>query len=706
MKICRNITTRVAVVAAAMSVCRSLKLLSVLLGLTLMTSISSAQTIIINYTNTFDDSGNNVNGGQNIWMYWYSLYQDCFGAGYNLPMTNDPTMDVNNNTNVSGSLYVYSPFAPRGTIPPGGTAAEPGYGEQSLFSGTFDGGLFDTAVQMKILTITNISWYIHVLPGTMTNTDGNFGTIAAGLKSIGYAGDTGYYTNYLTIPGAATNGWVLMAETNAAEFQNAALNSGDTYAQGVEFYYNQYNGNSYPTNPVTFWIDNLVVNSSVAPPPPPPPPTLSISPAVPGLNLFTGSGTALYNRENIETTQGAYSWVGASGPVSFSITITNYPVGTNDAVQCQLFLASNPGTENDPDWNEANIIFMDLESDVPNGGGASWTFRYKTNDANDNTMLYNTNIFGQPGHLASIATNTALGTWTVTFNNNTNVTMTIPGGASTNFSIPDTTGATTALFANGVYAYLGAQAGNSGGANDHIVISEFKVTGSANDFDDNFVADAGVLSGNWAVNAAYTNCVQLVPPGNPYWVQWTSPANGFTLQSTPALSESSTNDVWAAVASNPRFTAGTNFTQLISTNDLPGGKTAFFTLVQRVFSQLLVLLPGETNAPGTATGKVGTPIAYSLGNSGPPTCANCGEVATIMAVDGHYFPVPGITDTIAITSSDTTATLDPANPFALVNGVGTVTVFFDAEGNPTITATDNTTVTIPADTSSPVLVGP
>ena len=45
-------------------------------------------------------------------------------------------------------------------------------------------------------------------------------------------------------------------------------------------------------------------------------------------------------------------------------------------------------------------------------------------------------IYGS-GTLASIGTNTALGTWTVTFNNNTNVTMTVPGGASTNFNIPD-----------------------------------------------------------------------------------------------------------------------------------------------------------------------------------------------------------------------------------------------------------------------------
>jgi hypothetical protein len=301
---------------------------------------------------------------------------------------------------------------------------------------------------------------------------------------------------------------------------------------------------------------------------------MKIAPAVAGLNLFTGTGISLYNREDIQADQSEYTWVGATGPVSYSFTITNYPVNPGDAVQTQIFLAANPGTENDPDWAEPNIIFMDLESTAT---GAQWNFRYKTNDANDNAMIYGTNIFGQHGTLASIATNTAIGTWTVTFNQNTNVTMTIPGGASTNFSIPDTTGATTALFASGVNIYFGDQAGNAGGANDHIVASEFKVTGTAGDFDDNFVADDGTLNGVWTVNAAYPACVDLVAPGNPFWIQWTLPAPNFTLESTTSLTPPIT---WTPTTSNPVFTVGTNFTQLINSADLPTGSAGFFNLVQ------------------------------------------------------------------------------------------------------------------------------
>ena len=305
----------------------------------------------------------------------------------------------------------------------------------------------------------------------------------------------------------------------------------------------------------------------------PPPPVVSISPAVRGLNLFTGLGAALINPENIQSANGAnYSWVGASGPVSYSFTINNYSVAATDLVQCGLFLIPNPGTEADANWIEPNVVFMDLEGTTR--GGAEWSFRYKTNSPGG----YGSMIYGR-GTLASIGSPTVLGTWTVTFDQNTNVSMTIPGGASTNFSIPDSTGATTALFAGGVDIYFGVQANNAGGANDHIVASDFKVTGlGPADFDDNFVADAGILESNiWTVNASFRQCVILVGPADPYWIQWTTPASGYTLETAASLSPDIT---WTPVTANAPFNNGAFYTQLISTNDLPPGNSAFFRLAR------------------------------------------------------------------------------------------------------------------------------
>lgn len=616
--------------------------------------------------------------------YWYSVYQDNPGPAhgvYNLPGTNDPTMDYQDQTNSSGSMYVYEPFT--------------NSGDQNVFYVTFsDVGQFDQSEQVKVDLITNISWYIHVDPASPTDANGNFGTLSGGVISTGYSRED---ATYLTIPGAATNGWVKMSETNAADYVAAAnaINSADpaeAMAFGVCWDQNSYGG--YPTNPVIFWIDHVTLETSTAPPPPPPPPTLTITKAVAGLNLFAGDNSTLYNREDLESVANDYSWVGASGPVTYSFTITNYPIPAGDGFQTQIFLIPNPGTESAPDYNEANAIFLDMEA---NSTGASVTFRYKTNNPDSETMPY------AAGALASISTSNGVGTWSMTFTDNTNVMLTAPGNVTTNFSIPDSTGATTALFASGVTLYFGVQAGNVGGANDHIVASDFSVTGLGSaDFNDNFEADAaagGLNPSLWETNATFPTSIQLVGPGNPYWLSWTTPAPGFTPEVTGALS---TNIHWTVPSTYTTFEAGSNVLQLINTNDLPTNNAAFFALVQRTFTQLLVLLPGETNAPGTATGKSGTPTPVSLGAGGA-------EEVTVMAVDSHFYPVPGETDQIGLTASDSSADLPTA--INMANGVAQFTdldpVYFNTEGTWTITATDQQAgTTIPPATSSPVTVGP
>jgi hypothetical protein len=507
-----------------------------------------------------------------------------------------------------------------------------------------------------------------------------------------------------------------MSETNVADFI-AAANSDDPNAPsgamafGVCFDQNSYGG--FPKSPMTFWIDNVTLETAAAPPPPPPPPTMGISPAVPGLSLFTGQSSAINDREDLETVNNNYSWIGASGPVSYSFTVSSYPVNTNDDFQTQIFLIPNPGTESAPDYSEPNVIFLDMESTTT---GTQATFRYKTNQVNGNGMIYGSNIFGMPGALAAIGTSNKTGTWTLTFNDNTNVTITTPAGTSTNFSIPDGTfvvpsggqtnvpagtvipaGSTSTLFSNNVVLYFGVQGNNTAAIADHIVVSDFKVTGLGTaDFDDNFVADAstngyengtnGYVNGTiWETNAAFPACVQLIGPGNPYWVTWSTPAPSYALESTPSLS----NPVWKTTLANPSFLAGTTETELISTNDLPAGPDAFFVVVQRVLTQLQVLLPGETAAPGTATGVTGSPTPFSMS-------AGNDDTITVNAVDARFYLVP-VTDNITLTSSDSGALFSGATTFNLQGGTYTLSpgVFFQTTGNQTVTATDNTRTNIP-----------
>jgi hypothetical protein len=105
------------------------------------------------------------------------------------------------------------------------------------------------------------------------------------------------------------------------------------------------------------------------------------------------------------------------------------------------------------------------------------------------------------------------------------------------------------------------------------------------------------------------------------------------------------------------------------------------------------LLPGETAAPGTGTGKTGTPTAQTAGTP---------FSVTVNAVDANWNVVTS-TDTVAITSSDPGATL-PA-PAALAAGTHTFSVTLNTAGSRTITASDTTTPGITANTSSSVAVG-
>src|SRR5262249_1261058 len=103
--------------------------------------------------------------------------------------------------------------------------------------------------------------------------------------------------------------------------------------------------------------------------------------------------------------------------------------------------------------------------------------------------------------------------------------------------------------------------------------------------------------------------------------------------------------------------------------------------------------PGETSAPGTATGKTGTPIAQTAG-----TAFN----VTANAVDA-FWNVVNTNDTVAISSSDANAAL-PASA-ALANGTQTFSVTLKTAGSATITASDATTASIQPSTTPSIQVG-
>src|ERR1035437_8585651 len=134
---------------------------------------------------------------------------------------------------------------------------------------------------------------------------------------------------------------------------------------------------------------------------------------------------------------------------------------------------------------------------------------------------------------------------------------------------------------------------------------------------------------------------------------------------------------------------------LVATWSLNGSVTqtsAAFTVSASAFAKLQLLVPGETAASGTTTGKTGTPSPQSLGTAFD---------VTVNAVDAQWNNV-GSNDRVGITSSDPAATL-PANA-VLASGTRTFSVALNTLGSRTVTATDIDDGTKTASTSAAIAV--
>src|SRR5205814_2131821 len=156
-----------------------------------------------------------------------------------------------------------------------------------------------------------------------------------------------------------------------------------------------------------------------------------------------------------------------------------------------------------------------------------------------------------------------------------------------------------------------------------------------------------------------------------------------TLQGT--LTATTVNGVatFANLSHNLANTITLNFTA----TGLTAATSGSTVVSPAAFAKLQLLVPGEIAAPGTATGKTGTPTAQSAG-----TAFN----VTVNAVDANWNLISS-THTVGITTTDANDT-HPANT-ALTAGTKTFAVTFKSAGTWTITASDVTDATKTANTS-------
>jgi hypothetical protein len=631
-------------------------------GLALIASASVGLAQNTNPTNTFDTSSSTTS-----LVSWWGI----------ATMAWDGTRDAASDP-ASGSARYTTPFV--------GAA-----GEQFMTFFTIANRWgWDFGTILDATTYTNLSFDIKVDPSSGQRKNNNdYGNLEIGLCTGSGPGTT--YVGNGGIPLSAATGWQHISYPLTPTLVNIGQVSG--------FYLKMWSNGDH-TNTLVFNIDNFEITKPTVPIVIPPP-TLSLEKATPGLQLISTAAGGANARQSIHPATAGYSWMNSPTPTTYAVTIKQYPpYAAYPNFQTHMFFEPAGSQQWGPgdasgDWNSTNLIFVQIADNAD--GSAYARFMYKTNFGGG----WGGQVFGS-NTIATVGSTTILGTWSLTFSQNTNVTLTSPDGSSTNFVFP---AESAAYFAdpNGLYAYIGIQPNSAGNVGQYSVLSEVKITGAVNgagtpspNIVDTFAA-APLNTNTWGTAASDAAGILVADPDTLYWLLWTVPDSGFALQyeanaTAPASAWGDPQNLMANV-----MLLGTQKRVAVPKSLSPTDQL-YFQLVKRVATKLQVLLPGETNAPGTLTGKVGTPDPVSLGGTFP--------TITVHAVDATWHIVPGVSDALSFSSTDPTpAVFSPATP-SLVNGTATTVVMFGAEGSWTITATDTTKPTISAGTSSSVTVGP
>src|SRR5206468_4143362 len=150
-----------------------------------------------------------------------------------------------------------------------------------------------------------------------------------------------------------------------------------------------------------------------------------------------------------------------------------------------------------------------------------------------------------------------------------------------------------------------------------------------------FNVTVNAVDANWnLVSSTHTVGITCTDPND------LLPANAALVAGTKSFSlTNKTAGSWTITATD--ITDGTK----------TGNTSPSITVNSGAFTKLQILMPGETAAPGSTTGKTGTPASQPTG-----TAFN----VTVNAVDANWNLVNTVTHTVGITSSDSNATL-PAN---------------------------------------------
>lgn len=509
---------------------------------------------------------------------------------------------------------------------------------------------------------TNVAFDIKVDPVSAITPGGNYGNMEVGLVWHVVDGDTWGQTTVKTYP-------VPLGATNWTHVNLPIDLGAPNLDKIVGFFFKMWSDGAH-TNSLIFNLDNVAMEKPEIFVPLTPP-TLGLGKTTPGLNFIAASG-GQYDRQSIRTVGSNYSWISASGPVSYSVDVAQ--IGVTNPSGFTLFLHFVPGGADparpDSDWHEPNVMMWRI---MNNDDGSAWSdLRYKTNSPDSNGHLWDSG--GLPG---GVGNPTPAGTWTITFSQDTNIIITAPaGGSITNILPPEVV--TIFNVTPTMQINVGAVPGELYRIGQVAVLTGAHISGTpgAPNLDSSFLG-VPLDTNAWSIvasSAAYG--VQMVPTEQSFWLNWTLPAANFRLQSSTTLAPNSWVDSPLA-----GFAAAGKQNVLVASTNLPGANAGYFRLMrQGTAAKLLVLLPGENLAPGTETGKTGAPVNQ-------PTLTEFN--VTIVMLDADNYPVRNATDLIHLSSSGTQIVVLPPDT-DLTDGFLTVPVSSWDEGEVTITATDVT----------------
>jgi hypothetical protein len=311
---------------------------------------------------------------------------------------------------------------------------------------------------------------------------------------------------------------------------------------------------------VTYWVDNVKLTGRK---PPLTAPALTIQKSIPGLRIWASQLNDDYQRDEIVTVNNDHGWYNST-PRTYSLTLASFPDQTHVNFQAHMFLIPLSGmlagdlpSNAYEDYHASNSV----QVAIINAGNGTTTGRFmvKTNASQTDGDMRTVGTLGVVTNAAG-----ALGTWTVTFSDNTHATLTAPGGTSNSFALPED----MTLFQGPLAVYFGVDPNSTVDTGQSATFSRIQITGT-DPINDNMTS---LNSSTWQVISMDLPGTVFVPADSAFWISWLQ-QSGFGLVTNASLSTPVSS--WGNIGLAPT-NIWTQSEVLVSTTNLVTGGKEFF----------------------------------------------------------------------------------------------------------------------------------